>query len=104
MNQYQKARKKALRAKPKLNTNKMDKHPEVVANHRAALKGTGFEECAPCGGCAPKTIQTVEGVVKMKCGNGGGELVGPDVAAACKGDRPPILQPKRHFLSVRASA
>lgn len=95
VNQNQKTLKRALQKRPKLNPNKLNKRPEIVAKHRAELQGTGFEDCAPCGGCAPRTIQTEGGVTKMKCGNGNGQLVTSDVATACKGDKPPIPRPRQ---------
>lgn len=63
------------------------KHGWVIEKHQKALIGTGFEDCAPCPGCAPEKIENE----KMKCSRCGptGVLITPAQAQRCDGTRPP---------------
>ncbi len=95
--------KKIKGKKPKLNLRKLLQHPVVVAQHRAALAGTGFEDCAPCPGCSGKTHEG-----KMRCSRSGptGAFVTSVQAQRCDGSKPlhRVANEERRFLLVKEAA
>lgn len=68
-------------------TRKEEQYPEVVENHSRALRGTGFEKCAPCPGCSGK----VEADGRMRCSRCAGVPVSvtAEQAGKCDGTKPP---------------